>query len=162
MMVDTPHATTTQLASDSDRHLDGERMEEECKQEEACRADQGAGILIVEDDFLIAMQAENALADAGFNVVGVATSADEAIALARERRPRIALMDIRLAGRRDGIDVASELFRAFGVRCVFATAHDDLQTRTRAAPFSPLGWLTKPYTMASLISLVRDALARRN
>jgi DNA-binding NarL/FixJ family response regulator len=118
--------------------------------------------LIVEDDFLIAMQAENALADAGFHVVGVATTAEEALVLAAEHLPAIALMDIRLAGWRDGIEVAGELFRAFGIRCVFATAHDDQQTRTRAAPFSPLGWLTKPYTMASLISLVRDALAKRN
>lgn len=159
-MVDTPHATTTQLASDSDR-LGDERTRKERK-EEIGRAEQVGGILIVEDDFLIAMQAENALADAGFHVVGVATTAEEALVLAAEHLPAIALMDIRLAGRRDGVEVAGELFRAFGIRCVFATAHDDQQTRTRAAPFSPLGWLTKPYTMASLISLVRDALAKRN
>ena len=58
-------------------------------------------------------------------------------------------MDIRLAGRRDGIDVGGER----GLRCIFATAHDDYRTRARAEPFASLGWVAKPYTKASLISL---------
>jgi two-component system, response regulator PdtaR len=122
--------------------------------------DQQRRVLIVEDDFLIAMQAEAALLDAGFSVSGVATTAEEAVAMAREHQPALVIMDIRLAGRRDGVEAAGDLFRELGLRCVFATAHDDLQTRTRAEPFAPLGWLSKPYTMASLISLVREALAR--
>jgi DNA-binding NarL/FixJ family response regulator len=121
--------------------------------------DKAAGVLIVEDDFLIAMQTESALTDAGFHVVGIATTAEEAIGLTREHRPQIAVMDIRLAGRRDGIEAAGELFLNFGVRCVFATAHDDQRTRERAQPFAPLGWLAKPYTMASLIALVRQAIS---
>jgi two-component system, response regulator PdtaR len=124
-------------------------------------ADAGA-VLIVEDDFLIAMQSESALTEAGFRVIGTATTAEEAVALAREQRPSIAVMDIRLAGRRDGIDAAEELFRDFGLRCIFATAHDDHTTRQRAEPFAPLGWLAKPYTMVSLVALVRDALAALN
>jgi two-component system, response regulator PdtaR len=126
------------------------------------QVDKGGSILIVEDDFLIAMQAESALLDAGFDVVGVAAAADEALALARGRKPAIAIVDIRVAGQRDGIDAAGDLFRELGVRSVFATAHDDQQTRARAEPFAPLGWLTKPYTMASLINMVRAALSRPN
>ncbi|MGY8710828.1 response regulator [Bradyrhizobium sp. 18BD] len=124
------------------------------------RADQPYAVLIVEDDFLIAMQAEAALLDAGFRVTGIATTAEEAFAMAMEQKPALAIMDIRLAGRRDGVDAAGDLFRELGLRCVFATAHDDLLTRTRAEPFAPLGWLSKPYTMASLTSVVREALAR--
>ncbi|WP_291710656.1 response regulator [Bradyrhizobium sp.] len=130
--------------------------------ETAGQAGAGSGILIVEDDFLIAMQAEIALVDAGFSVVGVAAAADEALVLARERRPAIAVVDIRVAGPRDGIDAAGDLFRELGVRSVFATAHDDQQTRARAEPFAPLGWLTKPYTMASLINVIRAALSKPN
>ena len=119
----------------------------------------GSLVLIVEDDFLIAMEAETALSDAGLDVVGIATTAEEALSLAREHRPALALMDIRLAGQRDGVDAAGDLFRELGIRCVFASAHDDPQTRERAAALAPLGWLTKPYTMASLISLVQQALS---
>jgi two-component system, response regulator PdtaR len=121
----------------------------------------GTAVLIVEDDFLIAMQTEIALADAGFAVVGVATTADEALALARAHKPGLVIMDIRLVGQRDGIDAAGDLFRELGLRCVFATAHDDQRTRARAEPFAPLGWLTKPYTMASLIIMLREAISKQ-
>jgi two-component system, response regulator PdtaR len=119
-----------------------------------------AGVLIVEDDFLIGMQAERALADAGIRVVGIASTAEEAVLLARQHKPVLAVMDIRLAGQRDGVDAAGELFRELGVRCIFATAHDDQGMRSRAAPFAPLGWLAKPYSTASLIALVRRAMAK--
>jgi DNA-binding NarL/FixJ family response regulator len=116
-------------------------------------------ILVVEDDFLIAMQTETALIDAGFDVVGTAASAEQAISLAREGRPSLVVMDIRLAGERDGIDAAKQLFDELNIRCLFATAHDDARTRERARPFAPLGWLPKPYTAASLVALVAQAVA---
>ena len=130
---------------------------------EAAR-DAGAvlGVLIVEDDFLIGMQAESALIDSGFSVIGIASTAEEAVVLARRHRPALAVMDVRLSGSRDGIEAAGELFRELGVRCIFATAHDDQLTRSRAEPFAPLGWLAKPYTMMSLVALVRDAIAGSN
>jgi len=121
---------------------------------------QRSRILIVEDDFLIAMQTETALTEAGFDVVGTATTAEEAIVLAKEQRPSLAVMDIRLASARDGIDAARELFRELHVRCIFATAHDDRHTRARAEPFAPLGWLAKPYTMTSLVALVMEARSK--
>jgi two-component system, response regulator PdtaR len=126
-------------ASPFDRSGDEENAAE--RQEAAERVDKATSILIVEDDFLIAMQAESALTEAGFSVSGVATTAEEALEIAKQCRPTIVIMDIRLAGRRDGIDAAADLFRELGVRCVFATAHDDQHTRARAEPFGPLaGW----------------------
>lgn len=95
-------------------------------------------------------------------MVGPATTAEEAVALAIEERPFLAVMDIRLASKRDGIDAARELFQDLDIRCIFATAHDDAHTRARAEPFEPLGWLAKPYTMASLVALVGEALTRLN
>ena len=68
-------------------------------------------------------------------------------------------MDIRLAGDRDGIDTALELFRSHGIRCIFASAYSDQEAQRRAAPAAPLGWLQKPYTMASLTAKVRAALS---
>ena len=117
-------------------------------------------ILVVEDDFLIGLQTVAALADAGFNVIGSARTAEEAVALAKAQRPSLAVMDIRLASERDGIDAARELFKELGIRCIFATAHDDPHTRRRAEPYAPLGWLAKPYTMTSLVTLVVDALSQ--
>jgi DNA-binding NarL/FixJ family response regulator len=117
-----------------------------------------ARILVVEDDFLIAMQTESALSAAGFHVIGTAATAEEAVAIAEKERPVLAVMDIRLASKRDGIDAARELYEDLDIRCIFATAHDDESTRKRAAPYAPLGWLAKPYTTASLVALVAAAV----
>jgi len=118
-----------------------------------------ARILIVEDDVLIASEMEAALTDDGFEIVGPASTAEEALQLVEAQSPTLAVMDIRLAGSRDGIDAALELFRLHGVRCIFASAHSDDGARQRAAAAVPLGWLQKPYIMASLTAMVRTALA---
>lgn len=116
-------------------------------------------ILVVEDDFLVAADVEAALLDAGFDVVGVAETGDAAIALAREQKPLLILMDIRLAGPRDGIDTAIQIYRDHGIRCLFASAHSDGLARGRAEPADPLGWLQKPYSMGRLVDAVREALS---
>ena len=116
-------------------------------------------ILIVEDDLLVASQMEAALVDAGFGIVGIATTGSEALRLAEAESPTLVVMDIRLADDRDGIDTALELFRLHGIRSIFASAHSDQEARQRAMPASPLGWLQKPYTMASLTTIVRAALS---
>ena len=115
-------------------------------------------IMIVEDDYLVASQMSDSLADAGFEVAAVATSCEEAIGLARREKISFAIMDVRLAGKRDGVDCALELFTAHGIRCIFATAHADPHIKARAEPAKPLGWVQKPYSMASLIANVRKTL----
>jgi two-component system, response regulator PdtaR len=116
-----------------------------------------ARILVIEDDLLIATQIEATLTEAGFDVVGLAPTGEEAIELAAKDPPDLAVVDIRLAGDRDGVDTALELFRSHGIRCIFASAYSDHEARQRAAPAAPLGWLQKPYSMASLTEMVRTA-----
>jgi DNA-binding response OmpR family regulator len=115
-------------------------------------------ILIVEDDFLIAQQMKDALQRAGYEIAGIAASADEAFAHSDTEKPALALMDIRLIGETDGVEVATELYRRHGIRSIFTTAHNDEDTRARARAAAPLGWLAKPYTMNALIDAVRRGL----
>lgn len=117
-----------------------------------------ARVLIVEDDYLVATEIENALSSAGFDIVGIANSADEALALAAAEHPLLAVMDVRLNGERDGIDAALELFATHGIRCIFATAHQTADARGRAHPAKPIAWLPKPYAMRSLVAAVRQAV----
>ncbi|RUW23077.1 response regulator [Mesorhizobium sp. M4B.F.Ca.ET.215.01.1.1] len=113
-------------------------------------------ILIVEDDYLIALDLEAGLHAAGFQVAGPATTADEAINLALSIKPVLVLMDIRLLGKRDGVDAALELYRELGIRCIFTTAHGDRDLRLRAEAAKPLGWVQKPYSIATLIDAIRN------
>jgi DNA-binding NarL/FixJ family response regulator len=116
-------------------------------------------ILIVEDDFFVALDLEAGLTGAGMKVIGPARTAEEAVALARAESPDLAVMDIRLASARDGIDAALELYRNLGIRSIFASAHADSSFRRRAEPASPLGWLQKPYTVDMVVRTVRQAIA---
>ena len=120
-------------------------------------ASRSARILLVEDDYFVALEAERALVDAGFQVVGVAESAVRAIALARTEKPELAIMDIRLVGPKDGIEAAHEL-RKLGIPSLFATAHSDSETRQRGNQAEPLGWLQKPYAREELIKTLNAVL----
>ena len=101
--------------------------------------DAPARIAIVEDDYLVAFAMEEALVEAGFDVVALASSAEEILDLASTARPTLAVMDIRLNGARDGIDAALELFAKHGIRSVFATAYQTREMRARAEPARPRG-----------------------
>jgi DNA-binding NarL/FixJ family response regulator len=117
-----------------------------------------ARILIVEDEFLIAMTIEGDLQDGGYDVVGIAHSGDDAVAMANAEHPDIILMDIRLVGKRDGVDAARVIYQTTGIRCIFATAHGDPETVARAESAAPFGWLHKPFGRDSLLSAVQECL----
>jgi DNA-binding NarL/FixJ family response regulator len=115
-------------------------------------------VLVVEDDFFVSLEMEAALTESGFEMVGPANTAEDAEHCAAEQRPDLIVMDIRLLSPRDGVEAALSIFRATGIRSIFAPAHDDPHTRARAAAAKPLGWIAKPYAMDRLIALVREAL----
>jgi len=68
-------------------------------------------VLVVEDEGIVAMDLRRALEGFGYQVPAMAISGSEALEMARETRPDIVLMDIRLEGQMDGIDVALPLRR---------------------------------------------------
>lgn len=119
-------------------------------------------ILVVEDDYLVGLEIEERLRQAGYRVVGVAGTVDEALALGGTQTPDLAVMDIRLSGPGDGVQAAIALFEQFGIRSIFATAHADQRMRERAKPANPLGWLQKPYSADALIAAIRAALTPRD
>lgn len=116
-----------------------------------------ARILVVEDNYFVALSVESALLDAGYEVVGVVDSGEEALQSAVEVVPDLVLMDIRLAGALDGIDTAVAL-HGMNIPSLFASAHCDDAIRARGAAADPRGWLVKPFTDAQLVETVRLAL----
>ena len=102
--------------------------------------------LIVEDEILIALALEAEMKDLGFDVCGLAANARQAIAMAMEDEPDLAVMDIYLNGARDGIETARVLRDLCGVQVVFVTAYSDGEGLTeriqQQVPNAPV--LTKP------------------
>ena len=115
-------------------------------------------ILIVEDDYLVALQFENALTEAGYDVVDIASTAEEAVQLVPDHQPELVLMDVRLAGPRDGIQAATEILDRFGIRSIFISAFSDPTTRARADRANPIAWLAKPVADQKLVTTVSTAL----
>ncbi len=118
----------------------------------------GDAILIVEDEGLVAMFIEDALADLGYACCGVADTADAALALAEAHRPRLALVDIGLRGRRDGIALAGDLTGRLGIAVLFLTGENDPETLGRAAAAGPRGFLAKPFTEPEIADALKAAL----
>jgi two-component system, response regulator PdtaR len=118
-------------------------------------------ILIVEDDYLVALQFENALTEAGYDVVDIASTADEAVQLVPDHHPELVLMDVRLAGPRDGIQAAAEILDRFGIRSIFVSAFSDPTTRARADQAKPIAWLAKPVAAQKLVTTVKAALREK-
>jgi two-component system, response regulator PdtaR len=104
----------------------------------------GKRILIVEDEVISAMALERMLAGIGYSVVGAVATGEDAIEWAKRERPDIVAMDIRLAGKMDGIDAASRIMTELGTPIVFMTGYDDKETRDRALTLKPLGFMAKP------------------
>ncbi|HVP46615.1 MAG TPA: response regulator [Bryobacteraceae bacterium] len=110
----------------------------------------GLKILVVEDEFFIALDVEEQAKSLGHTVVGIAVTADEAIRMAGETRPDIVLMDIRLSGATDGIAAAQAIRSQYGIESIFVTANTDPHTLRRAKAIGPLGVLEKPITLERL------------
>lgn len=115
-------------------------------------------ILIVEDDALVASAITEVLAESGFEVAGIASSGPEALSLAAEARPTLALVDIRLAGPIDGIELACLLRDHSGVPAIFLSGLFDAATVQRAEAAHPLGVLAKPFVPSQVFRAIERAL----
>lgn len=113
-------------------------------------------ILIVEDEFLIAVGLETKLIQEGFNVLGIVASGEKAIDVVQEQKPDLMLMDIRLAGKIDGIEAAAEIKKASSVPIIFMTGYSTPSSVERAEKLDPLGYLIKPVNIGNLLSIIYD------
>lgn len=116
-------------------------------------------LLIVEDNYLVALSCEFALDTAGYDVLGVVARGEDALEQALAERPDLVLMDIRLAGTMNGIETALAL-REHGIRSLFASANTDAETIARSQAAQPLGWLRKPFSDGALVMAVENAFAK--
>jgi two-component system, response regulator PdtaR len=124
-------------------------------------ADNPIPILVVEDEPLVAALIREVLEELGFAVAGVASSGPEALSLAEEHPPALALVDIRLAGPMDGIEVARQLGNA-SVPVIFLSGVDDPEIEERAKSVKPAGFLRKPFRPSQVFNAIERVLRNRS
>jgi adenylate cyclase len=117
-------------------------------------------VLIVEGESIVAHNLQRGLANLGYDASAVAASAEEAMARAAERRPDVALIELRLKGRLDGIKAAQLLQERFAVPVVYLTAPVDDATVQRALRTRPYGYLVKPVAPAEVRKAIEVALSK--
>jgi two-component system cell cycle sensor histidine kinase/response regulator CckA len=117
-------------------------------------------IVVVEDEGLIAADLESRLKTAGYSVTGTADSAPQALKLIRATSPDLVLMDIRLKGDVDGIQVADQVRKELDVPIVYLTAYEDQETLARASQTQAFGYIKKPIASSSLRGSIEMAIAK--
>jgi CheY-like chemotaxis protein len=120
----------------------------------------GEHIFIVEDERIVAEDLKRMLERLGYSVVGSESSGEEALKKIEETKPQLVLMDIRIHGPLDGIDVAEHVFVQFDIPVVYLTAYADDITVDRAKGTLPLGYILKPFEERSLKTTIELALYR--
>lgn len=116
------------------------------------------GILIVEDEGIVAADLQDRVVSLGYDVVGVAGTGEAAIELAREQKPDAILMDILLKGSMDGIEAANLIRKTLHIPIVFLTANSDRDTLERAKLAEPFGFLLKPFVEQEIRTTLEVAL----
>ena len=113
-------------------------------------------VLIIEDETFIAMDLESLVKNLGHNVIGVARTHSDAVALAKNRKPGLILADIQLADGSSGLDAVNELLRTFEVPVVFITAYPE-RFLTGERP-EPAFLISKPFQPAMVSAVASQAL----
>lgn len=113
-------------------------------------------VLIIEDETFIAMDLESLVKNLGHNVIGVARTHADAIALAQNKKPGLILADIQLADGSSGLDAVNELLRTFEVPVVFITAYPE-RFLTGERP-EPAFLISKPFQPAMVSAVASQAL----
>lgn len=114
-------------------------------------------ILVVDDDRLVLATLSYGLTQAGFEVID-ADNGDDAILLAREHRPQLALLDIRMEGL-TGFDVAAYLREFLQTPFMFLSAFADEATVAKVKELGAVAYLVKPLDISQIVPAVEAAFA---
>ncbi|HEY9106584.1 MAG TPA: response regulator [Roseateles sp.] len=117
-------------------------------------------ILVVDDDRLVLATLSYGLTQAGYEVID-ADNGDDAILLAREHRPELALLDIRMEGL-TGFDVAAYLREFLQTPFMFLSAFADEATVAKVKELGAVAYLVKPLDISQIVPAVEAAFARAN
>lgn len=117
-------------------------------------------ILIVEDEYIIALNLQENLESLGYTVIDIVDSAEAAIEKASKLRPNLILMDIRLGGEMDGIQAAEQIWHNLQIPIIYLTGNSDKNTVDRATLTYPFGYILKPVRERELYVAIQTALNR--
>ena len=119
---------------------------------------QSVEVLVVEDEAIVAADLAAQLRRLKYKVPAVVSTGEEALALVSRMSPSLVLMDIKLAGKVDGIEAARRIQTELATPVIYLSAHSDEATLARAKTTGAYGYLIKPFDLAELRTTIEVAL----
>ncbi len=119
----------------------------------------GMRILVAEDETIIRLDLRNLLEESGHEVCAEARDGQEAVELAREHEPDLAILDVKMP-RLDGIEAARRILEERPIPIVMLTAYGQDELVSRAVEAGVFGYLVKPFREADLLPAIATARAR--
>lgn len=116
-------------------------------------------VLIIEDQFIEAKNLEIILSNAGYQVCGIARTAEEARAITAREKPQLALVDIQLKDGSSGIELAG-FFREMNMAFIYISANHDHDTLVKARATQPNGFIVKPFREKDILVTLEIAQFR--
>lgn len=114
-------------------------------------------ILLVEDELLIAEDMAEMLEEMGHEPTDICKSWIEVKEAMRFSKPDLALLDIRIQGDKDGVEVGKMLDEEYGLKGIYLTSHSNQTIVERAVKTNPLGYLVKPVRQEDLFVALQMA-----
>ncbi|MBK6540242.1 MAG: response regulator [Flavobacteriales bacterium] len=115
-------------------------------------------VLVVEDESIVSKDIQHSLKKLGYNVVGAASTGEQAVKLAVDTQPDIILMDIMLKGEMNGIEAATQIRQETNIPVIFLTAYADESTLSKAKVTQPYGYIIKPFKEIDIHTSIEMAL----
>lgn len=119
-------------------------------------------ILIVEDEGITSLEMEKKLRLWGYKPLGTAISGEEAMAMARDLKPDLLIMDVRLHGEEDGVEVAEKIQNEMDISLIYITAHSSDSVMERAYKTSPYAYFIKPFSDNELKFAIENAFYKHD
>jgi len=118
-------------------------------------------ILIVEDEAIHAMYLQIMLSSKGYEISGLAASAEEVMDSIHKDCPDLALMDITLRNFTDGIELSHTIRKQYDFPIIFISGYDDPETKAKIKLIDNAYKMTKPLDEFELLQLIEKILASR-
>lgn len=122
-----------------------------------CNMDIEKKVLIVEDEAIIALCLKHELESCGFNVLEPVATGEEAVASILSGCPELILLDIRLAGKMTGLDVAKSEECKKTKLLIFMTGYITPEIKKEAMKLNPTGFLEKPVEVNDILKILKNS-----
>ncbi|BAY25332.1 two-component hybrid sensor and regulator [Calothrix sp. NIES-2100] len=119
---------------------------------------QDVRILVVEDDYILALNFQEILECLGYTVIDIVDSAEVAIEKANQLQPNLILMNIRLSGAMDGIQAAEIIWQIRRIPIIYITGYSDENILARATQTYPFPYIIKPATKQKIYRAIQSMI----